>query len=335
MVVRLNYMTHATFEPATPSLHLVTPLISIVIPTMLRPDGLNRALMSAAAQIAPNHDIEIIVADNSSDASARDQVEAFAKTTDLTVKYISEPNAGVANVRNAALTLVAGQYIAFLDDDQDATPDWLGHMLAQCKKDETSVVFAKIVGRTTAKVKNVKAKLRFFSRDRDGASSGVTEKFDGCGASLLNLSLINTNLLHFDPKRNETGGEDDALFSAIQSSGGTFSWSKEALVYEDVPERRIKKRYICQRSFAYGQGPSRICLEKNNVSPLCLFKWMTIGLAQMVVFLPLAAITLPLENSFHLKCLRKCCEGAGKVFWQKPFRQNFYGNAAVSRMSEL
>jgi len=66
-------------------------------------------------------------------------------------------------------------------------------------------------------VKNTHAKLRFFSRDRDGASSGVTSEFDGCGASLLNLSKIDTELLHFDPLRNQTGGEDDALCSALYS----------------------------------------------------------------------------------------------------------------------
>jgi len=215
-------------------LTVVKPLISIVIPTMLRPAGLDRAMQSAKSQIVPNYDIEIIIADNAPDASARAQVEAFAKTTDIPVRYISEPEAGVANVRNAALTLVSGQYIAFLDDDQDATSHWLAHMVSQCLRDNTSVVFAKIEGRTTATVKNAEAKLHFFSRDRDGIASGVTEAFDGCGASLLDLSKIDNSLLHFDRHRNQTGGEDDALFSAIQKGGGTFSWSKEALVYEDV-----------------------------------------------------------------------------------------------------
>ncbi len=348
MVVRLNIMTNlaGNHSPAikgdaiegetndkAPNLSLVKPLISLVIPTMLRPEGLHKAMHSAAAQIIKGHDIEIIIADNSPDSSARAQVEAFKKTTDIPVKYISEPKAGVANVRNAALTLVSGQYIAFLDDDQEATSDWLAHMVSQCRSDSTSAVFAKIEGRTSADVKNARLKLRFFSRDRDGAPSGVTDKFDGCGASLLNLSKIDAQLLHFDPRRNQTGGEDDALFSAIQNAGGTFSWSKEALVYEDVPERRITKRYICQRSFAFGQGPSRICLEKNNFSPIGLMRWMTIGVAQMIVFLPLAAITLPFENAFHMKCLRKGCEGAGKVFWQKPFRQKLYGDAALARLT--
>jgi len=101
---------------------------------MLRPEGLKTALQSAAAQVVPGYKLEIIVADNSPNASAREQVEAFAKTTNIDLKYISEPKAGVANVRNAALTLVSGNYIAFLDDDKAATPEWLAHMMAQCKR---------------------------------------------------------------------------------------------------------------------------------------------------------------------------------------------------------
>lgn len=334
MIERLIYDFPAYSGQKAPALTIVKPLISIVIPTFYRPEALTVAMRSAANQIAPGYDIEIIIADNSKDASAKAQVENFKAFTDFPVKYISVPEPGIANVRNAALTLVEGQYIAFLDDDQDATPNWLRIMVEQCRADNSAAVFGHIQGRTNVSVKNAPAKLAFFSRLHNGRPSGKTGKFHGCGASLLDLSKIDPALLHFDTMRNQTGGEDDALFSAIQHAGGTFSWSDEALVYEDVPADRIKKRYICHRSFAFGQGPSRICLEKDSYSLLGLMKWMMIGMAQMAVYFPLALITLPFENAFHMKCLRKACEGAGKVFWQSPFRPKFYGQAAANTIAK-
>lgn len=334
MVSSLNTQKQNLSTPRDIQGTQVKPLISIVIPTMYRPRALDRAMRSAAAQITPDYDVEIIIADNSTDASAKQNVEIFAKQTSIPVKYISAPQPGIANVRNAALTLVEGQYIAFLDDDQDACPDWAAKMVTQCRADASAAVFGRIEGRTDTAVKNAPAKLAFFSRLHDGLPSGKTNKFYGCGASLLDLSKIDAELLCFDPARNQTGGEDDAFFKAIESAGGTFSWSNEALVYEDVPPARIKKRYICKRSFAFGQGPSRICLEKDSRSLLGLARWMIIGAGQMAVYFPLALITLPFENAFHMKVLRKGCEGAGKVFWQSPFRPKLYGQAAVDKINK-
>ena len=334
MVARKDPDESAFTEPKSAILKVVKPLVSIVIPTMYRPEALQTALNSAASQILQDYDIEIIVADNSTDASARTQVEAFKAQTSHLVKYVSEPNPGVANVRNAALASAKGEYIAFLDDDQEATADWLSKMLAQLKTDDTTAVFGHIKGRAATQIKNGPAKLAFFSRLHNGQPSGKTLKFYGCGASVVDLKKIAPELIQFDSKRNQTGGEDDAFFGAIQQAGGSFSWSKEAIVYEDVPESRLKKRYICLRSFAYGQGPSRLCLEKESFSPLGLVKWMTIGAMQMAVYFPLALLSLPFENAFHMKCLRKGCEGAGKFFWQSPFRPKLYGQAAVDNLKK-
>lgn len=308
------------------------PLISIIIPTMYRPAGLEKAFLSAASQSIIGYNIEIIVADNSPDLSAKEQTRNLFKLTGLKTYYISVPEPGVANVRNAALSVASGRFIAFLDDDQEAAPDWLSFMVSQCRRDKTSAVFSQIVSRSKVKDKNFLSKLDFFSRLHNNKPSGLTGKFYGCGASLVDLSLIDPTLIEFDTARNQTGGEDDAFFSAIQKNGGTFSWSKEAVVYEDIPKNRMSKHYICLRSFAYGQGPSRLSLELENRSISELLKWMAIGAAQFVVYAPIALISWPFENAFHMKYLRKTCEGAGKFFWQEVFRPKLYGQAAADKI---
>ena len=332
MVARLENIEHSTIIRSKNSNDVDPGLISIVIPTLYRPKGLETAFRSAACQNVTGFNIEIIVADNSPDASAKNQANELFKNTDTKAKYISVPLPGVANVRNAALNVSEGQFIAFLDDDQEATQNWLSSMMNQIDKDNSYAVFSRIEGRSALPHKNFLPKLAFFSRRHDNKPSGLSKKFYGCGGSLINLSLIASELMYFDPARNQTGGEDDAFFSAIQQSGGFFSWSKEALVYEDVPPHRMSKRYICQRSFAFGQGPSRLCLELDSYSISKLITWMIIGAIQMVVYAPLAVLTMPFENAMHMKYLRKCCEGAGKFFWQEVFRQKLYGQAAVEKI---
>lgn len=330
----MKNVKNTTAECVVINIDTAMPLVSIVIPTLYRPKLLKSALKTAMEQNTSNFTIEIVVADNSAEGTAQKQVDEAREISKFPIKYTIVPNAGVSNARNAAITISEGTYIAYLDDDQEADPNWLLNMMNESRKTGAAVVFSKVIGKSSTVLPNQKARIDFFSRAHNDAPSGPTDKFYGCGASLLNLNLIESDLMSFDPAHNHTGGEDDALFSKIQKAGGTFAWCKEAIMYENVPKERMSKLYIARRSFGFGQGPSRLCLQKETRSILGLAKWMTIGLIQMGIFLPLALISWPFESEFHMKTLRKGCEGAGKLFWQAPFRQKLYGQAAANKLKK-
>jgi len=95
-------------------------MISVIMPTFRRPDGLKIALESLLAQSPCDLPVEIIVADNDPKGSARDYVKAVAEKNSASVHYLHVPAPGVSNARNAALTVAKGRYIAWLDDDQEA-----------------------------------------------------------------------------------------------------------------------------------------------------------------------------------------------------------------------
>ncbi len=92
-------------------------LISVIIPAYNRADCLGRALESVKAQgIA---DLEVILGD---DASTDSTVElASALLPGLKVARLST-NRGASAARNAALKLAKGDYIAFLDSDDEWAP---------------------------------------------------------------------------------------------------------------------------------------------------------------------------------------------------------------------
>ena len=52
--------------------------------------------------------------------AAREAAEALAQAANenMTVRYLHEPSAGVANARNAAIAATTSRLIAFLDDDR-------------------------------------------------------------------------------------------------------------------------------------------------------------------------------------------------------------------------
>ena len=85
--------------------------VSVVVPTRDRPAFLRQALASIRALEAADLDLEIVVADNGSGAEAREVAREFR------ARYTRVETEGMSAARNAALHLVTGDYVAFLDDD--------------------------------------------------------------------------------------------------------------------------------------------------------------------------------------------------------------------------
>lgn len=97
---------------------------SIVIPTYNRARLLERAITSVLAQ--DYSDFEVIVAD---DASTDNTAEVVARFDDSRIRYLrSEQNGGNAAARNLGAKHARGEYIAFLDSDDQYHPDFLSNM---------------------------------------------------------------------------------------------------------------------------------------------------------------------------------------------------------------
>ena len=96
--------------------------VTVCVATYKRPDGLRKLLDSLQQQVdAPP--FEIVVVDNDREESARRVVEA-AKG-DPAIRYLVEPRRGLAQVRNRSVAESQATFLAFIDDDEWATPRWL------------------------------------------------------------------------------------------------------------------------------------------------------------------------------------------------------------------
>jgi teichuronic acid biosynthesis glycosyltransferase TuaG len=101
-----------------------TPSVSVIIPTYQRRDQCVVAVASALAQSVPP--LEVIVSDDGSVDGTREAIEALA-STDSRVRYLvaSSPSGRPALARNLAIDLARGDWIAFLDDDDEWLPQKL------------------------------------------------------------------------------------------------------------------------------------------------------------------------------------------------------------------
>ena len=89
----------------------VKGLVSVVIPSYNRAYIVGHAIESVLRQTYPNVEV-VVIDDGSTDDTAR-VVQAF----DERVRYIYQPNAGIAVARNSGITAARGEFIAFLDSD--------------------------------------------------------------------------------------------------------------------------------------------------------------------------------------------------------------------------
>src|SRR5215472_17119543 len=100
------------------------PRISVVIPTYNAAAFLNRALRSVNAQTC--RAFEIIIVDDGSDDETSSVVEQFSDCRYFRIAYSGLP----AVCRNFGVKQAQGEYIAFLDADDEWIPDKL-HVQSQ------------------------------------------------------------------------------------------------------------------------------------------------------------------------------------------------------------
>jgi glycosyltransferase involved in cell wall biosynthesis len=115
-------------------------LISVIIPTYNRAERLPDTLHSILAQTYP--DIEIIVVDDGSTDNTRDVVAATRARygTDLVYEY--KPNGGCASARNRGIAIASGDYVAFLDSDDQWLPESLERLAGRLEQTGTDFVYS-------------------------------------------------------------------------------------------------------------------------------------------------------------------------------------------------
>ena len=303
------------------------PHVSLIIPTQRRLDGLAMAARSTFRQQGVDPaSLELVVVDNDQVPSAQALTEILAAEAPFPVVYVHEPDPGVANARNAAMTKARGASIAFLDDDEEAPDGWLAALLAAQVKYDADVVFGPVRGRAPAGVGKHRAYLEwFFSRIGDGPREGLIHHYYGCGDSLLRRASLPDPKAPFSALRNHIGGEDDLLFGGMQARGARFAWAPDAWVWEDPVASRLTLDYTISRAFAYGQGPTSHCAASNPPDRLGMLRWMVIGLGQAGVFGLLAALQWLIRSPRFAFTLDRAARGLGKTLWGGPFKIHFYG----------
>ncbi|MDP4006137.1 glycosyltransferase [Methylobacterium sp. NEAU K] len=309
--------------------------VSVVIPTLNRPAALSRALASVRGQRLPaGTRAEILVVDNSPDGNAEALVTRFGAEAGgaLPVRYLAVPQPGVASARNAGIAAATGDWIAFIDDDEEAAHGWLAALIAVARQGGADAVFGPVHAQAEGGAE-IGAFAAYFSRRvcaADGADVTDRAAYLGTNNSMFSAAACASVAGPFEERLNSIGGEDSLFLRRLVLSGHRFAWAAEARITEWVPPRRLTWTYVRRRRFLSGQIRTFVHEMAAPRRRLAVVRWMVVGAVQVVSSGALALALRPFHEAASRRHLVTAWGGLGKVFWMARFRGSLYGTGLVS-----
>jgi glycosyltransferase involved in cell wall biosynthesis len=229
-----------------------TKLVAVCVCTYKRPLLLELCLVSIGHMVRFTAiPVQIIVIDN----------EPCSEIESIAIKYgalyVSEPRRGIPFARNKALAVAKNRnarWLAFIDDDQVVTNDWLFQCLKAMESYHADVVRSRCNYIYDMDTPDWRKRHITGSHDKLGtgstldiaATNGILYKMDAIGELRFDESILNGS---------------DILFSAeIHKAGGKIVYCAEAIVVEPVHASRLTIQGQLRES--YKRGFSKAPVEK-------------------------------------------------------------------------
>lgn len=249
-------------------------LISVCVCTYRRPRVVNTLQSIVAQRLKPGQEIEIVVVDNDPHKSAEPAVAAFAANAPVPVRYSSEPARNIARARNLALFLARGDWLAMIDDDETAAPDWLQELLNAAAIYHADIVIGRVIARYPPDAPRWLVLADPLSRN--WGVSGTLCVTGSSANALLNWRLLRDTSVRFDPAFGLSGGEDTDFFGRQHNAGAKIVAAADAVVAEDIPAARLMPAYLKQRAIRAGQSYGLTALRRLPRHRQFAFFWASI-----------------------------------------------------------
>ena len=259
--------------------------ISAIICTFNREAYLAKAIQSLVVQTLNNNLYEIIVVDNNSTDSTRNIVtEDFSHIKNLS--YLFEPIQGLSQARNTGWKNATGEFVAYLDDDAIASPQWLENIILAFR---TITPQPGVVG---GKIEAIwEAPRPFWLSDKLARSLTIIDwsdqpKFFDDNREWLagaNIAYPKTLLEQSDGFNVNLGRKANSLISCeenllhhhLKQQGYRIYYHPEISVQHHIHHSRLVKEWHFKRR--YWGGFSSSILEIYISNPSILQRWKNAG----------------------------------------------------------
>lgn len=236
----------------------MTPVdLSIIICTLNRSSLLKKCLESLVQQECASWKFEIVLVDNGSTDDTKKVAEAFVDAG-LSIKYLYESRKCIGYARNIGLRASEGRYLATLDDDVTAVPNWCEAVCRGFEQNENTPL-GKIgavggpiepifeTGRPpwlTPELEALYAVLDLGSQQQ--IFRGVHHPVQA------NVAFLRSVLLDNPWNENVLMCEEIELFGRLTRKGFRYLYVPEMKVYHFISARRLNSEWLMNRHFAEG-----------------------------------------------------------------------------------
>jgi succinoglycan biosynthesis protein ExoM len=227
--------------------------IAICVPTYKRPTLLAKLITTVLNSNIDKtliKEIFIVIVDNDVDKSAEKIVNEFKKKDNVFFQlyYHSYPVKGLANIRNEIITRsleLDPDFIASIDDDEYATPDWLNEMLLTITSNHADAVIGPVIPVFES---DVPESLRFhFTYHKITNNKRIS--FLETNNYIISVRFILEQKMRFDERFNFTGSEDNYFGVQALKKGARIFWAAKAVIYETIPTGRASLNWLIMRNY--------------------------------------------------------------------------------------
>ncbi|CAN5151793.1 glycosyltransferase [soil metagenome] len=303
--------------------------LSIVIATYDRPVSLAATLASCLAQTnALGLTIEIVVVDNHPSGNGRAVVERLASASPWPLRYVTDLTRNMSTLRNRGFAEAGGRWVAFIDDDEVAAPDWLDHLVGALRATDADIAVGPRLATFEHGPPPYDPTGSQFARDLHlpdatlidlTAPDGKPRYGLGTGNSLFDVSrCFPAGEAAMREAFGDAGGEDAELFVRLHRQGRRIVWAARAFVTEAVAPHRTQVAYRLLRTRRETQHYVSIYLDTARDPRLAWASLMSKGLLQLLAGAALATLTGEFGSERRMAGRLLMAHGLGKLSWKRP-----------------
>lgn len=281
--------------------------IDVCICTFQRVHIINTLASLAEIELPFHSTMRVIIADNDDEPSAQVAVAQAAEQFGLDIRYLHAPARNISIARNACLDAATADFVAFIDDDELVTHQWLIALTNRQREVNAAIVLGPVQAVYAPNSKSWLVEGDFHSTKPVWVRNRIITGYAG------NVLMVRTSPaldgLRFRLDLGVNGGEDSDFFGRAHLAGAMIDYAPEALAYEPVSPERANLRWLLKRRYRFGQTHAMMLREANrggakdtiNAALKAAYSWM------MVILTCLRPITRRfwlMRGIFHIAVFR-------------------------------
>jgi succinoglycan biosynthesis protein ExoM len=240
--------------------------IDVCICTYQRPQLVFTLRSIAQLEIPSGCALRVIVADNDDEPSAQVTARGMADELGLTLEYIHAPARNISVARNACLNAATATYVAFIDDDEIVSANWLNAMLEAFNSSQADIVLGPVQALYPENCPSWVRAGDFHSTRPVYVNGRIITGY--AGNVMMRRASTTLHGIRFREDLGVSGGEDTDFFGRAYKAGTQIGYAEEAMALEGMPETRATLNWLLHRRWRFGQTHAMLLREEGNGSQL-------------------------------------------------------------------